>query len=52
MKLFDTHNHSQFSFDGWRTSVEASAKSACDKGLAGIVFTDHCDFFTNVSDLL
>ncbi len=46
MELFDTHNHSQFSFDGWRTSVEMSAKSAVEKGLSGICFTDHCDFAT------
>ena len=39
--LFDTHNHSQFSFDGKRTSAELSARSALDKGLGGIVFTDH-----------
>lgn len=43
--LFDTHNHSQFSFDGKRTTVQASALSAYEKGLAGICFTDHYDFF-------
>ena len=43
--LFDTHNHSEFSFDGKRTTVESSARSACEKGLAGICFTDHFDFF-------
>jgi histidinol-phosphatase (PHP family) len=43
--LFDTHNHSQFSFDGKRTTVQASALSAYEKGLAGICFTDHFDFF-------
>ena len=42
---FDTHNHSQFSFDGSRTTVEKSVKSAIDKGLGGICFTDHCDFY-------
>lgn len=42
--FFDTHNHSQFSFDGGRTSVEKSASAAIDKGLGGICFTDHCDF--------
>ncbi len=46
MKLFDNHNHSQFSFDGWRTTVEQSALSAAEKGLGGICFTDHCDFAT------
>lgn len=45
MVLFDTHNHSQFSFDGKRTSVETSARSALEKGLGGITFTDHYDFF-------
>lgn len=43
--LFDTHNHSQFSFDGKRTTVQDSACSAFEKGLAGICFTDHYDFF-------
>lgn len=45
MGLFDNHNHSQFSFDGKRTSVEAATREAISKGLAGIAFTDHCDFF-------
>lgn len=45
MKLFDNHNHSQFSFDGKRTSIRESAQSAFEKGLSGICFTDHCDFF-------
>lgn len=45
MKFFDNHNHSQFSFDGGKTTVEKSARSAFEKGLAGICFTDHCDFF-------
>lgn len=45
MELFDNHNHSQFSFDGKKTSVEKSARAAFLKGLAGICFTDHCDFF-------
>lgn len=44
-KLYDNHNHSQFSFDGKRTSVLAAAKEAAEKGLGGICFTDHCDFF-------
>lgn len=44
MLLFDNHNHSQFSFDGKRTSVEKSAGSAKAKGLGGICFSDHCDF--------
>ncbi len=46
MELFDNHNHSQFSFDGWRTTVEQSVISAMEKGLGGICFTDHCDFAT------
>lgn len=45
MELFDNHNHSQFSFDGKRTSVELSAAAAAGKGLSGICFTDHCDFY-------
>lgn len=45
--LFDTHNHCQFSFDGKRTTVEASAASALAKGLGGIAFTDHCDIFVS-----
>ena len=44
-KLYDNHNHSEFSFDGKRTSVLASAISAKEKGLGGLCFTDHCDFF-------
>ena len=45
MHLFDNHNHSQFSFDGWRSSVEGCARAAHAKGLSGLAFTDHCDFF-------
>ena len=41
----DTHNHSQFSFDGARTTLEKSTASAISKGLGGICFTDHCDFY-------
>lgn len=44
MILYDNHNHSQFSFDGSRTTVERSAASAKAAGLAGLCFTDHCDF--------
>ncbi|MBP3269720.1 MAG: histidinol-phosphatase HisJ family protein, partial [Bacteroidales bacterium] len=43
--FFDTHNHSQFSFDGSGTTVEKSVKAAIDKGFGGICFTDHCDYF-------
>ena len=43
--FFDTHNHSQFSFDGGATTVEQSVKAAVDKGFGGICFTDHCDYF-------
>ncbi|MGM9737450.1 MAG: histidinol-phosphatase HisJ family protein [Candidatus Cryptobacteroides sp.] len=43
--LYDNHNHCQFSFDGHRTTVEDTARSAARKGLAGICFTDHCDFY-------
>lgn len=45
MVLFDNHNHSQFSFDGKSTTVEKSTLSAIAKGLGGIAFTDHCDFY-------
>ena len=45
MHLFDNHNHSEFSFDGKRSSVEKCAGEAVLKGLSGIAFTDHCDFF-------
>lgn len=45
MVLFDNHNHSQFSFDGKRSSVESAAHAAEAQGLGGIAFTDHCDFF-------
>ena len=45
MHLFDNHNHSQFSFDGQKSSVEGCARAAFLKGLAGVAFTDHCDFF-------
>jgi len=44
MKLYDNHNHSQFSFDGHKTSVRASSEAAIRAGLEGICFTDHCDF--------
>lgn len=44
-RLFDNHNHSHFSFDGKRTSIEKSAISAYSKGLGGICFSDHCDFY-------
>lgn len=43
--MFDNHNHSQFSFDGGRTSVEASARAAVSAGLKGICFSDHCDHY-------
>ena len=45
MVLFDNHNHSQFSFDGKRTSVETSARAAVEAGLGGLCFTDHCDHY-------
>ncbi len=44
MELFDNHNHSQFSFDGFRTTVEQSVRTTFEKGLSGICLTDHCDF--------
>ena len=45
MGFYDNHNHSQFSFDGYRTTAEASTKAAYTAGLEGICFTDHCDFY-------
>ena len=45
MHLFDNHNHSQFSFDGGRTSVESSARATAAAGLRGICFSDHCDHY-------
>ena len=43
--LFDTHNHCEFSFDGKRTTAQRSAQSAYEKGIGGIVFTDHYDLW-------
>ena len=43
--MVDTHNHCEFSFDGKRTTALRSAQSAFDKGLDGIVFTDHYDLY-------
>ena len=45
MVLFDNHNHSQFSFDGKKASIEDGARTALASGLGGLAFTDHCDFF-------
>ena len=42
---FDTHNHCQFSFDGGKTTVEKSAAAAIERGLGGVCFTDHYDFY-------
>ena len=42
--LYDNHNHSQFSFDGGRTTLERSARVAAGLGLGGICFTDHADY--------
>ena len=39
--LFDNHNHCEFSFDGKRTTVEASSRAAATKGLGGLCFADH-----------
>ena len=44
-RFYDNHNHSQFSFDGKHTTVEASARAGKAAGLSGMCFTDHCDFF-------
>lgn len=43
--LFDNHNHSEFSFDGKRTSIEASTRAAYEKGLGGLCFSDHYDIY-------
>lgn len=43
--MTDTHNHCEFSFDGKRTTAHRSAQSAFEKGLDGIVFTDHYDIY-------
>lgn len=43
--IYDNHNHCQFSFDVENTTVEASARAAAAAGLAGLCFTDHCDFY-------
>ena len=43
--LFDNHNHCQFSFDGQNTSIEKSSRSAFEKGLGGLCFTDHNDIY-------
>jgi histidinol-phosphatase (PHP family) len=43
--MVDTHNHCEFSFDGKRTTAHRSAQSAFEKGLDGIVFTDHYDIY-------
>ena len=43
--MFDNHNHSQFSFDGQRTTVEDSTRAALSAGLKGICFSDHCDHY-------
>lgn len=45
MVLFDNHNHSQFSFDGGRASIEEGANAAVAAGLGGLCFSDHCDHF-------
>ena len=45
MVLFDNHNHSQFSFDGKRTTVEDSSRAAMSAGLGGLCFSDHCDYY-------
>ncbi len=43
--FFDTHTHSQFSFDGEKTTVADSTAAAISKGFGGICFTDHCDMY-------
>jgi len=45
-KLYDNHNHCQFSFDGGRTTAERSARAAFENGLSGMCLTDHYDPYT------
>ena len=42
MKYFDFHTHTQFSHDS-NAHPEEMVKSAIEKGLSGIAFTEHCD---------
>ena len=42
MKLYDMHTHTFFSHDS-KAVPEEMVKSAIDKGLSGIAFTEHCD---------
>ncbi len=44
MALFDTHVHSQFSFDT-HTSMREQAQRALALGLAGLAFTDHVEWY-------
>lgn len=46
--MFDFHMHSTVSFDG-HDSPETMLRAAADKGLKEICFTDHIDYFANVS---
>lgn len=43
--IFDNHSHCEFSFDAKKTTIEASAFAASVKGLGGICFCDHNDFY-------
>lgn len=43
MILFDNHNHSNFSPDAQKTTIELSSRAAMEAGLGGICFTDHYD---------
>lgn len=43
MILFDNHNHSNFSPDAQKTTIELSTRAAMAAGLGGICFTDHYD---------
>ena len=48
--ICDTHLHSKYSFDG-HDSVDDVCKAAIDKGLASVVFTDHCDIDCEIAGI-
>lgn len=49
-KLYDSHNHSNYSHDS-KSSIEQLCLAAQDKGLSGVVVSDHCDiqYYTSPS---
>lgn len=46
MKLFDLHNHSEFSFDSKGSTVLKTALAAREKGLGGFAVTDHFEYYS------